>query len=250
VSEYEVHALCYGHRSGTRGQHFLGCDHGEADQPHPTAYYVWLARSPEHTVLIDAGIRPSRVLEGMDYRPPRELLGRLGTAPAEVDLVVLTHLHYDHAGTVADFPAARYVVQRAELDYWTGPWARRIRREQWLLDTEALDHIRGHRLSEVDGEEEVLPGLSVHLVGGHTAGMQVVRVATAAGPVVVASDAGHFYENLDDDRPAPLLHSMPGMYAAFDRIRELAGDGIVLPGHDPEVLERYPRVADGVVRVA
>ncbi|WP_233157237.1 MULTISPECIES: hypothetical protein [Amycolatopsis] len=65
---------------------------------------------------------------------------------------------------------------------------------------------------------------------------------------MVASDAGHFHENLDDDRPAPLLHSMPGVYGAFDRIRELGG--VVLPGHDPEVLARYPAVARDVVRVA
>ncbi|MEV5300990.1 MBL fold metallo-hydrolase [Amycolatopsis methanolica] len=115
-----------------------------------------------------------------------------------MDLVVLTHLHYDHAGTVADFPGARYLVQRGELAYWTGSWAKRIRREHWLLDEDALAHVRGDRLSEVDGDAEVLPGLSVHLVGGHTAGTQIVRVATAAGPVVVASDASHFYENLDD----------------------------------------------------
>lgn len=248
MSRYEVHALCYGRREGTRGQHFLGCAAGEADQPHPTAYYVWLARSAQHTVLIDAGIHPTRVPPGLDYRRPAELLDSIGVAAGDVDLVVLTHLHYDHAGTVADFPGARYVVQRAELAYWTGPWAKRIRREHWLLDEDALGHVRGDRLSEVDGDVEVLPGLSVHLVGGHTAGMQIVRVATAAGPVVVASDASHFYENLDDDRPAPLLHSMPGVYGAFDRIRELGG--IVLPGHDPQVLERYPAAGRDVVRVA
>ena len=91
----------------------------------------------------------------------------------------------------------------------------------------------------------MLPGVSVHLVGGHTAGLQVVRVETAAGPVVLASDACHFYENLSADRPSPIVHSTPAAYAAFDRVRELAApDGVVIPGHDPEVIERVPAAVD------
>lgn len=251
---FAVHALCYGRRMGKRGQHFHGYDE-QSEAPHDTAYFTWLARSPRHTVLIDAGIRPERAgtLPGLTYRAPVAMLAELGVAAQSVDHLVLTHLHYDHAGTAADFPRARYVVQQSELDYWTGPWAKRITREQWLLDEDALDRLcaAGDRLVLVEGDREILPGLSVHLVSGHTAGMQVVRVETASGPVVLASDAAHFFENLEDDRPAPLIHSLPAMYAAFDRIMELAGvGGIVVPGHDPEVLRRFPSVAQGIVRIA
>ncbi|MEV7043583.1 N-acyl homoserine lactonase family protein [Amycolatopsis sp. NPDC051061] len=245
MSEFEVHALCYGRRTGYRGEHFLGYGRDSAE-PHPTAYYVWLAVSPEHTVLVDAGIRAerARAVDGLDYVEPVRLLAELGVDPSAVGHVVLTHLHYDHCGTVADFPGARFVVQQSELDYWTGPWAKRIERERWLLDEVALDHLRSGRADLVDGDAEVVPGLSVHLVGGHTAGMQVVRVETAAGPVVLASDASHFHENLENDHPAPLLHSMTGVYGAFDRVKELAGPGPVVPGHDPAVLARYPTVGD------
>lgn len=249
---FRVYALCYGRRTGTRGQHFHGYDEQSA-QPHDTGYFVWLAISPAHTVLVDAGIHPERAgtLTGLEYRAPGEVLAEFGVPPERVDHLVLTHLHYDHAGTVADFPNARYVVQQSEVDYWTGPWAKRIAREHWLFDERALAHIQGERLWLVDGDEQLLPGLSVHLVGGHTAGMQVVRAETESGPVVLASDASHFFENFEDDRPAPLIHSMTGMYAAFDRIAELAGDRrVVVPGHDPEVLQRFPAVRDGVVRIA
>jgi glyoxylase-like metal-dependent hydrolase (beta-lactamase superfamily II) len=241
MSQFDVYALCYGRRTGYRGEHFLG--HGEdSAHPHPTAYYVWLAVSPEHTVVVDAGIRAERAREvdGLEYVEPVRLLAELGVDPGAVGHVVLTHLHYDHCGTVADFPGARFVVQRSEVDYWTGPWAKRIERERWLLDEIALDHVRAGPVDLVDGDAEVVPGLSVHLVGGHTAGMQVVRVETGAGPVVLASDASHFHENIETDRPAPLLHSMTGVYGAFDRVKELAGTGLVVPGHDPEVLARYP----------
>ncbi|MFF4598070.1 N-acyl homoserine lactonase family protein [Amycolatopsis sp. NPDC001319] len=254
MSTFEVHALCYARRDGVRGDHFLGHSKDSAE-PHPTAYYVWLAVSPQHTVLVDAGMRPERAAEvpGLDYTDPVELLAELGVEPTGVDHVVLTHLHYDHAGRASAFPDATHVVQQSEMDYWTGPWARRITREKWLLDEVELHRLQaGDRLRLVDGDADVVPGLSVHLVGGHTAGTQVVRIATAAGPLVVASDASHFYENLEADHPAPLLHSTTDVYGAFDRIRELAGpSGIFLPGHDPRVLDRYPADPSGrIARIA
>ncbi|QRP43476.1 N-acyl homoserine lactonase family protein [Amycolatopsis sp. FDAARGOS 1241] len=255
MSEFEVHALCYARRDGVRGDHFLGHTPDSAE-PHATAYYVWLARSPEHTVLVDAGMRPERAarVPGLDYTDPVRLLACFGVEARGVDHVVLTHLHYDHAGTASAFTRAVHTVQQSEVDYWTGPWAQRITRERWLLDEGELRRLEaaGERLRLVDGDAEVVPGVSVHLVGGHTAGTQVVRIATAAGPVVVASDASHFYENLEADHPAPLLHSTTGVYGGFDRIRELAGPtGIFLPGHDPRVLERYPTDPSGrIARIA
>jgi glyoxylase-like metal-dependent hydrolase (beta-lactamase superfamily II) len=242
---WRVLAVRYATRQGTRGQHFLGHDNRSAE-PHPTAYYVWLAIGAERTVLVDAGISAAHAatVVGLEHRgSPVALLAEVGVAPGDVDLAVLTHLHYDHTGAVAELPRARYVVQRAEWDYWTGPWARRISREHWLNSPQDMAHHAGcgDRLVLLDGDHELLPGLSVHLVGGHTAGMQVVRLRTPAGAVVLASDSSHFYENVETDRPGTLLHEMTGVYGAFDRARELADDdALVVPGHDPEVLERHP----------
>ncbi|MBE3015031.1 N-acyl homoserine lactonase family protein [Microbispora sp. NEAU-D428] len=258
MSVFRVYAIRYAEREGRRGQHFHGYD-DRWDEPHPTAYFVWLAVSESHTVLIDSGIRPERAagIAGMTYLgSPAQTLAEMGVGPASVDHVILTHLHYDHTGTAHDFDGARYVLQRSELDYWTGPWAERITREQWLLDRDDVDHLlkagEDGRLLLVDGDLELLPGLSVHLVGGHTAGMQVVRIASARGDVVVASDASHYYENIREDRPFAILHSMTGMYAAFDRINELAGGPeLILPGHDPEVLAVHPSFSEALTgRVA
>jgi glyoxylase-like metal-dependent hydrolase (beta-lactamase superfamily II) len=80
----------------------------------------------------------------------------------------------------------------------------------------------------------------------------VVRVQTAGGPIVLASDATHFYANLQEDRPFSIVHSLPGMYDAFDRVRELADgdDERIVPGHDPLVLERYPAAAPELAGLA
>ncbi|MCJ0893025.1 N-acyl homoserine lactonase family protein [Rhodococcus sp. ARC_M5] len=248
---WRVLALQYARRTAVRGNLFHQRDERSAESQE-VAYYVWLALSQTRTVLIDAGISPATAesIDGLDYfGSPLQLLGELGPTPGEIDTCILTHLHYDHTGVVADLPAARYVVQRRELEYWNGPWAARITREQWLHSRADTDHIssadRGGRLDIVDGDLELFPGLSVHAVGGHTAGMQVVRANTRRGPVVVASDASHFYENIEDDSPFAILHALPDMYGAFDRIRELAaGTGIVVPGHDPLVRRRFPAVPD------
>jgi glyoxylase-like metal-dependent hydrolase (beta-lactamase superfamily II) len=95
-----------------------------------------------------------------------------------------------------------------------------------------------------------VPGIAVHHVGGHTAGMQIVTVAHARGQAVVASDASHYYRNFSERIPFNTLHDLPRMYAAFAKIRELASsEELVLPGHDPLVLERLTKVGDGIVEL-
>lgn len=257
MSLFRAYAIRFAERDAHRGEHFHGYD-ARAGEPHPTAYYIWLAISDQHTVVIDTGFGPERAADiaGLRYRmSPVTALAALDVTADVVDHVVLTHLHYDHTGTARDFGNAKYVVQQAELDYWTSAWATRVARESWLLEVEDLAHLQtaqmDGRLLSPDGDTTIVPGLSVHLVGGHTAGMQVVRVQTARGNVVLASDASHFYENIEDDRPFPILSTMTGMYGAFDRIKELADSpDHIVPGHDPLVLHRYPQLTPNVAIIA
>jgi glyoxylase-like metal-dependent hydrolase (beta-lactamase superfamily II) len=197
----------------------------------------------------------ARRLAGLQYEDTAErLLARLGIAQGAVDLVVLTHLHYDHAGGAAAFRDALVVLQRAELDYWSGPIARRVTAQRWLVDEADLAGVRDAgehgRLRLVDGDAEVLPGVTVHLVGGHTPGTQVVRVQGREGVVLLASDAAHFEENLERDAPSRIFVSLPDVYLGFDRIRELAEPpALVVPGHDPLVVLGGQRVRESPVVV-
>ncbi|GAA2853318.1 MBL fold metallo-hydrolase [Actinoplanes cyaneus] len=256
-----VYALQYGCRAGVRGEHFLGWDAASGER-HDIAYYAWLVLSADRTILVDTGMDPAAdpPLTGWSFRTSvPALLAGSGIAAAGVDTVVLTHLHYDHAGGVRSLPRARVFVQAAELAYWAGPAAKRNTREAWLSDRDDLGHVAAlldtGRAVALSGDHEVAPGVSAHLVGGHTAGMQIVAVRTASGPLVLASDALHFFENAETDRPGPILHSMPDVYAAFDRARELAAGGTVVPGHDTSVPTRLgigqaPSLPVGVTRLA
>jgi glyoxylase-like metal-dependent hydrolase (beta-lactamase superfamily II) len=106
------------------------------------------------------------------------------------------------------------------------------------------------RVSFYDGDVSIAPGISLHLIGGHTAGLQVVRVATRRGWLVLASDASHFYANMEQARPFPIVWSVAQMLDGYRRMRELADTpGHIVPGHDPLVMQRYP-AADGLRGIA
>jgi glyoxylase-like metal-dependent hydrolase (beta-lactamase superfamily II) len=107
------------------------------------------------------------------------------------------------------------------------------------------------RVAFHDGDAQVAPGVSVHLIGGHTMGLQVARVATRRGWVVLASDASHFYANMEQRRPFPIVYNVADMVEGYARLRELAeSPAHIIPGHDPQVLARYPAPAgdlEGIV---
>jgi glyoxylase-like metal-dependent hydrolase (beta-lactamase superfamily II) len=242
---HRVYAVRYAHREARRAEHFYGPD--PHDAPMAMDYFIW-AVVPERgpAIVVDAGFTPETARErGRELLcDPIEVLARLGVHAGDVRDVVLTHLHYDHAGHLAAFPNARFWLQEAEMTFWTGRHAARGEIGHTVTPADVIELVRlnfERRIRFVDGTAEVLPGVTLHRVGGHAPGLQVVVVATGGGPIVLASDATHFYANLQEDRPFAIVHSLPGMYDAFDRIRELAGgdDDRIVPGHDPLVLERY-----------
>jgi glyoxylase-like metal-dependent hydrolase (beta-lactamase superfamily II) len=158
--------------------------------------------------------------------------------------VLISHLHWDHFGGFGFFPQATFYLQTKENQYWTGP-VMRFRAAQGLVEANDMAELvrlkMQGRVHFVDGTEEVAPGLSLHYVGGHTAGIQVARVNTRKGQAVVASDASHLFRNVEENIPANLITNLPEMFSALDAIRQLSsGPQLWLPGHDPAVFQRFP----------
>jgi glyoxylase-like metal-dependent hydrolase (beta-lactamase superfamily II) len=247
---YRIHAIRYAHRACTSSEAFYGDHHA---RPMTMDYFVWALANGTHTVVVDLGFtEPVGTRRGRQFlRCPSKGLAEIGIDCARVEHVILSHFHYDHVGNYALFPNATFYVQDAEMAFYTGRHAGlpAFRHSVEVDDVCALVRLNYEgRLVFVDGSREIVPGVSVHKVGGHTAGMQIVTVDHARGRAVVASDASHYYRNLEQRIPFNTLHDLPGMYRAFDRIRELAGaPDLVIPGHDPMVLERLQRVGDGIV---
>jgi glyoxylase-like metal-dependent hydrolase (beta-lactamase superfamily II) len=257
---HEVYALKFGeHPGGRRAEYFHGSAAEPREQPVQLDYFVWLVRSGGQDIVVDAGFTAETAARRrrVYLRTPSEALSMLGTDCAAVPYVVLSHFHYDHVGELDAFPGARFVVQDQEMSFWTGRYAARGEFHRLIEPADIENLVRlslDGRLLFADGRREVVPGVTVHHVGGHTAGLQVVEVNTAKGPVVLAADASHLYANIEQDAPFGVLTDLRRMYDTFDTLNELAAaPHLVVPGHDPEVLKRFEPVdgLDGIaVRIA
>jgi len=240
---YELFAVRYATRTGTRSEFLVG--HDPHDGPMPMDYFVWLAVSAERTVLVDTGyVEPNTVRRDVEYlRTPVDGLSLLGVKPEEIRDVIITHMHYDHAGGCGEFPNAKFHVQEDEMHYATG---KHMCFPHLNRSYPAEDVVRLVRLvfaGRVCFHQHVanpIPGITLHRIGGHTAGMQCVRVHTKRGWVVLASDASHFYENVETSRPFRSAVNLGEMLLGYDKLRELAGStDLIVAGHDPLVMTRY-----------
>lgn len=242
--EYEVYAIKYGHHARRAHENFLGGD--AHDGPMPLDYFVWLIRGDGREIVVDTGFSAAMAAKrGRNLlRCPTEGLGLLGVKAATVKDVVITHLHYDHAGNLDLFPEANLHVQDREINYATGRYMCHdcFRGAYEVEDVVSMvRRVYAGRVRFYDGDAEIAPGVSAHLIGGHTMGIQSVRVMTRRGWLVLASDASHFYANMEEVRPFPIIWSVADMVEGYAKLRALAASPEhVIPGHDPLVMARYP----------
>ncbi|MEW5864504.1 MAG: N-acyl homoserine lactonase family protein [Pseudomonadota bacterium] len=241
---WEVYALKYARHERRASENFIGGD--PHDGPMPLDYFVWLLRSGAREIVVDTGFSAAMAAKRAreHLRCPAAALALLGCDAQSVKDVVITHLHYDHVGNFELFPAAEFHLQEREMRYATG---RDMRHAVFRGAYEVEDvvgmvrRVYAGRVRYCDGDAEIAPGVSVHLLGGHTMGLQVVRVATRRGYVVLASDGAHFYANLEQVRPFPIVWSVADMVAGYAKIAALADSPAhIVPGHDPLVMARYP----------
>lgn len=231
--------------------------YGAGDAPKPMSSYVWLLQSETSTVLVDCGPgREAAAARGLRIdRDIRELLASAGVAPAQVDHVALSHLHYDHTGNIGLFPNATFSISQAELDFWTGPLGRQPALSAPVESSEVsqvLDLLRDERLVLIDEELEILPGIRTRRVGGHTPGQTITTADLGGSQIVLASDALHYYEEMRLNHLYKVFTDALSMLRTYEVLRELDArpDTTVVAGHDPEVMAMFEPVAEGCVDLA
>jgi glyoxylase-like metal-dependent hydrolase (beta-lactamase superfamily II) len=177
-------------------------------------------------------------------RCPGEGLKRLEIDPQRIEDVLISHMHYDHCGNYALFPNAKYHVQDREMQYSTGRFMCHPHMRVPFEEEDVVAMVRklfAGRMVFHNGDEQIAGGLSLHFVGGHSMGLQMVRVNTRRGSVVLASDASHLYANMERGLAFPITYNVAEVLEGYKRAYSLASSPAhVIPGHDPLVLERYP----------
>lgn len=248
-ASYQIYAIRYAHLDRTARHNFIDGD--VHDGPMPLDYFVWAIVGGGRNWVLDTGFDVAMAArrQRQMVRPVELGLKAIGIDPATVQDVIISHMHYDHAGNHELFPQARYHLQDEEMRFCTGrAMCHGLLRAPFdAADVQAMvGRVFGDRVVFHDGQAQLAPGLELHRVGGHTSGLQVVRVRTRRGWVVLASDAAHFYANWQQRRPFPIVASVPDYLEALRRIEALADSAQhIIPGHDPEVLSRYPRALPG-----
>ena len=221
------------------------------------AMMVWLVRGNGHNVLVDAGFYRDQFMKQWhpkDYVKPSEAIARVGLKPEDITDLVITHMHWDHADGMDLFPKARIWLQKDELEYYAGA-AWQSRNAHGGIDPDdilaAVKLNTQGRVTLVNGDaQEILPGITCYLGGKHTYASQYLGINTAQGTVVLASDNMYLYENLDKHAPIAQTLDAESNLRAQDRMKQLAADPrLIIPGHDPAVMTRFPNPQPGVAKI-
>jgi glyoxylase-like metal-dependent hydrolase (beta-lactamase superfamily II) len=254
--KYEVYAVRYATLAGFRVSGLVaGAD---ASRRMDIAMSIWLLKGIDGRIaIVDSGFHRPQYFSQFavrDFIPPSEAIAPLGIRPDDVTDIFLTHAHWDHAGGIDLFPRARVWIQKDEYDYYTGEaWQQRT--THGGIDPDDMIEIVKRNLqgkvSFVRGDDDTaISGVTFGVGGKHTWQSQFVVVHGIRHEVVLASDNMYLYENLE--RHAAIAQTLDAVsnLRTQDRMKSLTGEArLLVPGHDPAVFTRFPKVAEGIVRI-
>lgn len=221
------------------------------------AMMVWVLKGDGRIAIVDSGFHRERYFRQFtvkDYVKPSEAIAPLGINPEDVTDLLVTHMHWDHAGGIGLFPAARVWIQKDEYDYYTGDAWQAAGTHGGIDAEDVVEIVRRNtqgKVSFVRGDDQTsLPGIGFGVGGKHTWASQFVSVRTREHVVVVASDNMYLYENLEKHLPVAQTLDAASNLRTQDRMRSLASEPrLLVPGHDAAVFDRFPRVSDRIVRI-
>ena len=248
-SGWTVTAVRYATLETTRSDAYYRYQaYGEPDGPQRLDYFFWIVRRPDETILVDTGFDPDvgRRRGRTCLIEPAVAMAQLGVSPDTVSRVVLTHLHYDHTGNLDLFPDAQLLVPARELDFWLGPLARRA---QFAHAVEASE--LGQVLAAVDaGRVRRLEGArrspkacarssSAATRRGRSRSASTRRRAGSCSPQTPCTST----RSSSATGRSASSPTWPRCTRATTRCASWPAPGAhLVPGHDAEVMTRYPRV--------
>jgi glyoxylase-like metal-dependent hydrolase (beta-lactamase superfamily II) len=252
--EYEIYALKFAGPFVRTGAHLMW--YRDWDKIEKINYYIWCIKGAGATVVVDTGVTPqmaaARELDG--YINPVEVLDRINVKADEVRHVIVTHMHFDHAGGVSLFPRATFYIQEDEYRFWLeNPIAARppFKHVSDAASTAHLASLEGtDRLTLFNGDRQILPGIQCLLSPGHTVALQTVAVNTTRGTAIIGSDCAHVFRNYQEDWPSALIVDLVGWMQTYDKLRErVSSPDLLFPGHDRLLTENYPGIARDITRL-
>jgi glyoxylase-like metal-dependent hydrolase (beta-lactamase superfamily II) len=256
VDKYEVYAVRYATLANFPVSSLVaGADR---ERRLDIAMMIWVLKGSDGRIaIVDSGFHRDanfRRFTVNDYIKPSEAIAPLGIKPENVTDILLTHMHWDHAGGVDLFPAARVWIQKDEYDYYTSDAWQSARTHGGIDAEDVLEIVKRNtqgRVSFLRGDDDTsLSGIGFSIGGKHTWQSQFVAVQLRVKIAVLASDNMYLYENLDTHTPIAQTLDAVSNLRAQDRMKSLASEPrLVVPGHDPAVFTRFPNVAERIVRI-
>lgn len=255
TTTYEIYALKFGERThkipvsdaavGAKGNDSLNA-----------CFMYWLLKGNGKVILVDAGFTDDMQINPrfITWSPPEQMLTKINMKPEDVTDIILTHPHWDHIGGISLYPNAMVWMQQDDYNYFVG--------EAWQkggnnngFNKEDVAKIVGNNLNEkltlIKGDDiEIMPGIKVFTGSKHTYESQFVLVDSGTEKVIIASDCAWYYYNLQTLLPIPVTHDAKSYTKNLKRMLSMVSNSdMVIPGHDPLVFSKFPKVAEGVVRI-
>ncbi|NLB53514.1 MAG: N-acyl homoserine lactonase family protein [Syntrophomonadaceae bacterium] len=225
--------------------------------------YVYYIEGGHKKILVDTGVMElgsTGLYNGISIKEagPQAVcagLKKFGVNPEDIDIVILTHLHFDHAANLELFPQAVFFVQESEVIYAQEPLP--IQKDDYLPGIAQL--LNKYQVVTVDGNSWVAPGVEIIHAPGHTSGFQIVAVDTSEGKYIIAGDLVYLYLNLYPDTSeiidadgnriqcTPIVghdiyppgnnSSLTDWYTSISKVLSLCGDkSHIIPGHCPTIM--------------
>lgn len=254
MSAYEIYALKYAGPFERKPDFLLWLN--DAPGLETIDYFIWAVQNQDRTVVVDAGVSPALAAERElgGYVSPARVLARIGIRAEEAEHLFLTHLHWDHSDGLELFPRATVYVHRREYEFWVtdplakrGPFAALSVPEPLARLAELKEE---GRVVLVEGDQEILPGLTGISAPGHTLGLMALGVETDQGQAILGSDCGHMFQNYKQEWPSCLITDLWAWVKSYAKLKSLvAQPKLLFPGHDHRMLTEYPKVAEDVTRL-